>query len=439
MYDVIIAGAGASGLFAAVLLSRSGKKVLVLEHNTRPGKKLALCGGGNCNLGPIERESAELSLRYTKFTPHPKTGFFRQESVRALKTLYYTYPPSLVHTLFTSKELVIPPFTGLGLKLREEEEGRLYPAEYDARSFADELWTRAEKAGAQFNFNCEVQSIIKNESGGYTVQFLENSESSVEDSRCVILATGGFAYPKIGGSDTGNTLLSNLGIAYRSGKPAMGPLLIQDYPFSASSGTVIQAQGTVVSRKTGAELVRSKKDQLLFTHRGLSGPLILDLCASVHECETEEPFLVLDLLPDLTKDTLLASMQLQVKEHPQKMAVQILSVFFPKVLSATILKKAHIDSEMISAEIPKAAMMRCADLVKAFSLEVKLPTSIHEAMSWSGGCESSEIDFATMESKKNSGLFLTGDMVSMCRPCGGYSLWFCWTSALAACIAINKQ
>lgn len=438
MYDVIIIGAGASGLFAAVLLSGAGKKVLVLEQNSRAGKKLSLCGGGNCNLGPAETESGDLSLCYSQFTVNPKTGNFRQEKVRALKTLYFAYPPSLVRSLWTSTDIVKGSFRGLGIALREEN-GLLYPEKYDAPSLAEELCKRAVKSGAIFIYNTGASAIIKKEKEGYEIHAVDkNGKKMTAASSAVILATGGFSFPGIGGNDSGNKLLFPLSISCRQGKPAIGPVKTENYPFRASSGTVIPSRVSVISQKTGECLAQSKIGQLLFTHHGLSGPVILDLCAAFGECESEKPYLVLDFLPSLSREELFAAMQSFAKEHPKKQAVQLLSSFFPRGLSLILVEKAGINSESVSAEVSKEAMQKTVALVKAFRMDTVLPASRTEAIGWTGGCECGEIDFTTMEAKKSAGLFITGDMVSMCRPCGGYSLWFCWTSALAASIKIEN-
>lgn len=445
MYDVIIIGSGASGLMSAVLLSGSGKKVLVLEKNAREGKKLSLCGGGNCNIGPRERESEELWTRYDQYTVNTKTGGIRQEPVRGLKNLYYAYPPSLVRRLLSSNESITGKIRGLGIQLREED-GLLYPSDYDARSFSEELRTRAQKTGAEFRFGIEVTAIIPNpQSDGFSISITSNGgngenkgDVASADSRFVILATGGFSYPTIGGNDSGNNLLSALGIQVKKGMPAMGPITVENYPFGESSGTVIKAGVTIISSLTGKVLTRPITGDLLFTHRNLSGPLILDICGALHECAIEKPRVVLDLAPDITRDELIESMIQFAREHHGKQAVNLLSSYFPRTLASLILGKAEIDAKALSATIPRAAMARAAALVKEYALTPILPSSRQDAMSWTGGCLSTEIDFSTMEAKKTPGLYILGDMVSFCRPCGGYSLWFCWTGALAAAIAIEE-
>jgi len=428
MLDVLIIGAGASGLFSALLLSRAGKKVLVIESQSRAGKKLSLCGGGSCNVGPFERESAALAARYLRYVQHPKTGLFRQEPVRQLKTLYFEYSPSLLKALWTSDGIVSGPFAGLGIALREED-GKLYPKDFDARSLAAELCLRSTQAGAQFRYDTAARSVTPRTEGGFDI--LLEGGSSVS-ARAVILASGGFSYPAVGGNDSGNSMLESLGLSVHEGMPAMGPVPVRNWRFASSSGTVIPARVSLRTEASGRELVRTGVDQLLFTHRGLSGPVILDICAAVHECAEEKPLLVLDLLPALGAEDLAASMQALAREHPHRQAVQFLTAHFPRVLSAALLEEAGIGSETMSAEVPKAAMQRLAALVKTCPAEPELPASRSEAMGWTGGCDPSELDFTTMESKKITGLFVVGDMVAMCRPCGGYSLWFCWTSALAA-------
>lgn len=439
MYDVIIIGAGASGLMSAVLLSGSGKKLLVLEKNAREGKKLSLCGGGNCNIGPRERESEELWARYDQFTINAKTDGIRQEPVRALKKLYYAYPPSLVRRLLSSTDIIAGKIRGLGIQLREED-GLLYPSEYNARSFSDELRSRAQKMGAKFQFGVEVSAIIPNaHSDGFSIRMTDkNGNITSADSRFIILATGSFSYPTIGGNDSGNGLLSALGIGVKQGMPAMGPLTVENYPFGGSSGTVINAGATVISSLTGKVLTHPITGNLLFTHRNLSGPIILDICGAIHECANEKPRVMLDLAPDITRDELIESMVKSAREHHSKQAAHLLSSYFPRTLASTILGKAGIDAKAFSATISRAAMARAAALVKEYVLTPILPSSRQEAMSWTGGCLSNEIDFFTMGAKKVRGLYVLGDMVSFCRPCGGYSLWFCWTGALAAAIAIEE-
>jgi predicted Rossmann fold flavoprotein len=435
MYDVIIIGAGASGLFSAVLLSGAGKKVLVLEQNPAGGEKLSLCGGGNCNLGPVECESEALSARYTQFSLNVKTGHMRQEPVRPLKTLYYAYQPLLVRKLWTSGDLVHGLFRGLGIEFREEE-GLLYPARFDARSLARELCRRAEKAGVRFVYGSKVTA-VKKAAGGYEVNLAGASEGAAGFlSRVVILAAGGFSYPSIGGNDSGNILLKSLGIGCRPGMPAMGPVAVRNYPFAASSGTAVTASVNLVPRAGGAKLARAETGQVLCTHRGFSGPAILDMCAAVHECAKEDPVLVFDFMPHMSREALLAAMQKQAHEHPRRHSEQLLSLFFTRAFSGTFLTMAGIAAEKLCAEVSKAEMIKAVELVKAMRLDPVTPVSRDEAMSWTGGCEAGEIDFATMEARKAPGLFVTGDMVAMCRPCGGYSLWFCWTSALAAAVKI---
>lgn len=457
MYDLVVIGAGASGLFSAVLAARKGLAVLVLEKNSRPGKKLALCGGGNCNIGPREQDIDDLMPRYAVLGSTKKQSMVQKLTFRKGKNLWYQIPPAQV----------LETFSDLGIAIRYQD-GQLFPAEYDAPGFRDELERLATEAGARILLNRHVTSLEWKTEGLDTAcwHIACGAQDSFLGQHC-FLACGGSAYPTIGGTDQGNEILASLGVATHQGEPAMGGLHLRptmtikgglkgpggaqssrkSLPLAELSGLVIPARVQVWNAGLDTLLCNQPPEQLLFTHRGLSGPAILDICGLIHESSKgldleNAPVLVVDFCPDQnwkSLDDASSMLLVRAKEMPKKQLLSLVSELVPRALAAAIIDVASLDPAMVLGNMTRVSISDIAALLWSAVLKPRLPTPWAEAMSWTGGCDPGELDMSTMEVSAKPGLYVLGDMVSLDRPCGGYSLWFAWTSAMAAVKDISKK
>lgn len=454
--DLIIIGAGAAGLFAAVYAARSGLRVLVLEKNSRSGKKLALCGGGNCNIGPREHDIETLLPRYGVFGAKKSSNGGYRSPFRRGKSLWYQVPPASVREVFTD----------WGIRVREQD-GQLFPADYDAPGFRDKLEAMALEAGARIVLNRHVTSLgSRNSEEGQLWELCCGDEEVFVAPHC-FLACGGASYPTIGGTNQGNQLLSVLGVPVREGQPAMGGLhlrpviavpggfrgpardsgLRKSLPLADLSGLVMPVRVQVKTGRLDQILAEPQVEQILFTHRGLSGPAVLDICGLVHEASVgcdpgEVPVIVLDFCPSRawkSYDDALRDILAMARENPRKHLASLVSELVPRALALALIDIACLEADAVLGNVTRAAFTDVALLLSTTVLSPRLPTPWTEVMSWTGGCDPRAVDFTTMELKDAPGLYVLGDMVALDRPCGGYSLWFAWTGALAAVRHVNEK
>ena len=391
-----IIGAGASGMAAALAAAENeNNQVLLMERQARVGRKLLATGNGRCNL---------TNLHAVQRGYHGEDPAFANAAIRAF-----------------DPEMTLEWFRGLGLYTVAEESGRVYPYSDQANSVVDVLRLALQKKNITLKTGCEVQKIRK-EALGFTVS---NGE---EEFYCdkLIVACGGLAGTKLGGSMAGYKLLAKLGHKSTRLRPTLVQLkcawggVVSLKGVRANCHAAIYKDGTLFAESTG---------ELQFTEYGISGPVIFEISRDV--CYEKGSWTaVLDFLPQWT------DLQLQ-KELSRRMETELpmeelLTGILHNRLGRVLTRCAGVKSKEFAKELSKEEMIAVCACAKAFEMELTEPLGMDSAQVTAGGVITDQFDSDTMESRLVPGLYACGEVLDVDGDCGGYNLQWAWSSGRAA-------
>ena len=404
MYDVIIVGGGPSGLMAAIAAGEIGKKVLLLEKGTKLGKKLAISGGGRCNV--TNRLSQEEIVKHI-----PGNGRF-------------LYSPFSVF----NNEDIIEFFEGLGVELKEEDHGRMFPVSNRAQDVVDTLIRQLEKLRVEVLFERPVAKLLMDDEKVLGVRLKSGQEIL---SKSVVLAVGGKAVPQTGSTGDGYPWAQRAGHTVTTLYPTEVPLL-SDERFIKSKelqGLALRDVAVSVLNKKGKVLITHQMD-MLFTHFGLSGPAILRCSQFVVKERMkngEQPVdMVIDSLPVENNESTFQMLVKLMKDDPKKSVKNVWKSVVPERWLLFLLNRAGIDVNEVGANMPNEKVRTLASLLKSFTMKVNGTQPIEKAFVTGGGVSVKEIEPKTMASKKKSGLYFCGEILDIHGYTGGYNI----TSAL---------
>ena len=382
-FDVIIIGAGASGLMAAIEAGRRGRSVLVLDHNPRIGEKIRVTGGGHCNVTNREISSGH----YLSRNPH----FCKSALAR-----------------FTPADF-LGRLAEHGIQVQERDHGQVFCAG-SARAVVEWLEREALAAGVLIRTSCPVAEVRRDD--GFRVRIPGETASA----SALIVASGGLSYAKLGATDFARALASRFGIGVTEMRPGLVPLIL-DSPetrvFRQLSGISLDA----VVRCGRIEFA----EKVLFTHRGLSGPAILQ--ASSYWKEGEE--LVLDLLPGVD-----AREFLRAGRRTRRSLVAVLADLLPRRFAEVWL--AGRGAAKPAASFSPGTLDRLAEDLHAWRLRPDGTEGYEKAEVTVGGIDTRELSSQTMESRKIPGLYFVGECVDVTGWLGGYNLQWAWSSGWTA-------
>jgi len=407
-YDVIVIGGGASGMFAAGMAAQNGKRVLLLEKNKELGKKLAITGGGRCNITNAENDERKLLSHYGD----------------AAKFLYSPFSQFGVRDTFAF-------FEGQGLPLVVEAGKRAFPETQSAPDVVATLKRFMTKNGVTLKTGYKVKGFVTHE--GKIVGIETNKESFSGES--FILATGGSSHAHTGSTGEGVEWLRSLGHTVHKPNPNIVPLKVEEKWVKDLSGTALPFMKiTFTDLNNSKKLQFSKTGRLLFTHFGLTGPLILNAANEVKRLLKNGPVRAyIDLYPDTEAGTVRNRVLEVFTVNKNKALRNVLREFAPARMGnaiASLLPQELREKKVHS--VSKEERQHIADLLKALPLTVIDTMGYDWAVVSDGGVELSEIEMKTMRSKVHDNLFFTGDVLNISRPSGGYSLQLCWTTGFVA-------
>lgn len=404
MYDVIIVGGGPSGLMAAIAAGEIGKKVLLLEKGTKLGKKLAISGGGRCNV--TNRLTQEEIVKHI-----PGNGRF-------------LYSPFSVF----NNEDIITFFEGLGVPLKEEDHGRMFPVSNRAQDVVDTLIRQLEKLRVEVRFERPVAKLLMNDEKIQGVR-LRNGEEIL--SKSVVLAVGGKAVPQTGSTGDGYPWAQRAGHTVTALYPTEVPLLSEERFIKSKElqGLALRDVAVSVLNKKGKVLITHQMD-MLFTHFGLSGPAILRCSQFVVKERLkngEQPVdVVIDSLPGENNESAFQMLVKLMKDDPKKSVKNVWKSVVPERWLLFLLNRAGIDSNEIGANLSNEKVRALVVLLKSFTMKVNGTQPIEKAFVTGGGVSIKEIEPKTMASKKKPGLYFCGEILDIHGYTGGYNI----TSAL---------
>ncbi|MDF2539437.1 MAG: hypothetical protein K0S76_2458 [Herbinix sp.] len=418
-FDVIIIGAGASGLMAAIAAGRAGRSVLVLEQKDRAGKKILATGNGKCNFTNLLQE------------PH----CYRSDN--------YDFPWKAVSRFDVHQTITL--FEELGI-YPKERDGYLYPNSEQAASVVEVLLLECKRVGVQFAYG---EKAVKVEAPKYTIitetelpteKTKEKSGQSKQkkyDTEKLILSTGGCASSKLGSDGSGYRLAESLGHSLVKPLPALVQLKASDKFLKTLSGVRTSAKVSVYAQD---KLLSTEAGEIIFTDYGISGIPILQLsrfAAKALDCK-QKVHLLIDFLPEVTKEEIITIIHKRIKQNSDKSIEEMMIGLLNHKLTYILIKEAKLDPMDKSKKLLDHEIIDLVKQIKAFRMTITDTNSFENAQVCSGGVSTKEVDEATMESKLSKNLYLTGELLDVDGTCGGYNLQWAWSSGYLAGIAAGS-
>ena len=394
VYDIAVVGGGPAGVMAAIRASQHKKRVVLIERNDAIGKKLLLTGKGRCNI----TNSASIDAFLEKFG---RQGPFFRNAFNA----------------FSNQDLV-DFFKSQGLKFKLERQGRLFPVTDTSESVVKTLKVSLTKKKIEILYNMRLLGIKKRDS---SLQLDFISHPSIA-ARKVILATGGASYKDTGSTGDGFRIAEKLGHVILPIKPALVPLTTKERWVKGLSGLTLK--NVRLTFIIGKKKITTSVGECLFTHFGVSGPLVLDISGRIvsqlEKFKTAQLFI--DLKPALREQKLENRLMREFRDSGNKDMKNIIKTLLPQRLGELFLDLVHIDPNKKGNQVTQKERSSLIRLFKKLSLTVTGSLPIEEAMVTDGGVSTKEIDPRTMESKIIPGLYFAGEIIDGSAPSGGYSL-----------------
>ena len=411
-FDVIIIGGGASGMTAGVFAAQQGAKVLILEKNKNLGEKLKITGGGRCNITNAEYDTRKFLANYGEGAPFLHSAFAQ----------------------FGIKD-TFEFFESNGLPLVVQERKRAFPASERALDVFRTLEKLLIKHDVTIYSDTQVTAIEPTKDGQVHSILTKKGTYTAEK---YILATGGQSHPETGSTGDGFKWLARLGHSVTSPTPSIVPLAVSDDWVKSLSGVSLSFM-RITFYVNGVKSFK-KLGKILFTHFGLSGPLILNSAKKVEDLLHEGAVTAtIDAYPDTDLGALEDKLIKIFDANKNKMLKNMFDQVTPEGTSEAILSLCHgIDIDKKVHNITKEERKQIVNLLKALPVTITGLMGFDRAVVADGGVPMTEIDTKTMQSKIVKNLYVTGDLLHINRPSGGYSLQLCWTTGYVAGVASAK-
>jgi len=406
-YHKIIIGAGPAGLFTAIFAKQKGQKILLIEKNNSIGEKLAITGKGRCNI-----TNATDDLK-TLVSSYKKNGKF----------LYHAFSEFCVEdTLnFFNKEL--------GIKTKIERGNRVFPESDDAYEIIEKMYSLVKD---DILFNCDVQEILKEKKGDSITGIKTNKGIFTADK--YVIATGGKSYPLTGSNGDGYELAKSLGHKIVEPKPALVPITTKEPWVKDLAG--LGLKNIRMDIYQNGKKIFSKFGELLFTHTGISGPIVIDCAREIGNLLEKSPVkVIIDLKPALTYPTLKERINKDITEAGNKAIKNSLSKLLPSSLIPVVIKLAKINPDQKVSQLSKDSKNILLHTLKELTLNITDIGDWNNAIVTDGGVDIKEIDPNTMKSKTINNLYFAGEIIDVYGPTGGYNLQLCWSTGYLAGIS----
>ncbi len=404
IHDVIVIGAGAAGLMAAGTAAALGKDVLLLERNDRPAKKVLITGKGRCNvtnnctqdhfISQVKHNGRFLYSAIATFSPQNAMAFFEEQ----------------------------------GVPLKTERGNRVFPVSDKAADIAGALTRYAAQNGAVTRKGRAKSLVINNN----TVTGVKTYEGETLLARSVVIATGGLSYPLTGSTGDGYRLAAAAGHTISPTSASLIPIVTNEAWCAHAMGLSLKNVTLSVFDAQKNKTVFSELGEMLFTHFGVSGPLVLSASSVMEEVSLSDYTLSIDLKPALTLEQLDARILRDFSQNNNRDFANSLGALLPKKLIPVIVYLSDIPENTKVHQITREMRLKLAQLFKGLRITPKAFRPIEEAIITSGGVVVSEIEPKTMRSKQCSGLFFAGEVLDVDAYTGGYNLQIAFSTGLLA-------
>ena len=403
VFDTVIAGGGASGCFAAIHAARRGRRVLVLDGNDRLLHKLSITGKGRCNvtndcdtdtlMRNIPRNPRFLYSAFSRCTPADVMAFFEEA----------------------------------GVPLKVERGHRVFPVSDKAGDIAAALRREMDKAGVTVKLNARVKMLLTENGVCTGVHTADGQEYRAES---VLLATGGASYPRTGSTGDGYRLAAAAGHTVIPPVPSLIPLETAEDDAREMQGLSLRNVTLTVTR--GKKVLFSELGEMLFTHFGVSGPLVLSASSRMTSDALSETLLTVNLKPGLTPEQLDARVLRDFAEVPNRAVCNIMKGLLPSSMIPAVLRRAEIEPEKKAHDITKAERIRLCGIMQKLTFHPTTMRPVAEAIITRGGVSVKEVDPNTMASKLVKGLYFAGELLDVDAFTGGFNLQIAFATGYAA-------
>ena len=403
----IIVGGGAAGCFAAIQAARLGDSVTVIERNDRIGRKLRITGKGRCNLtNNCDRETLLANI------PH---------GGRFLYSAFAAFSPQDVMAFFED----------LGVALKTERGNRVFPVSDQAAEIVEALHREMQRLGVEI-VQGRVDSLTGDPDGN--CNGVRAGDMVCTGDR-VILATGGATYPLTGSEGDGYALVKALGHTVTEIRPSLVPLETFERDCAEMMG--VSLKNVTLTLKRDGKSVYTELGEMLFTHFGVSGPLVLS--ASAHMEQAGNYTLHIDLKPALTPEQLDTRLQREISAAPNKELPSLLRKLLPASMVMPMIGRCSIPARIRGNSLTKGQRLRIVQELKNFAFSVRRTRPIAEGIITRGGVSLKEVSPKTMESRIVPGLYMIGELLDCDAYTGGFNLQIAWSTAYAAAHAAENR
>lgn len=394
VYDIAVVGAGPAGIMASVRARQLTRDVILLERNNCIGKKILLSGKGRCNVTNIASVD-DFIVKFGRQGEFLRTAFSR----------------------FFNQEL-IDFFKMKGLEMRIERQGRVFPITDRAISIIEVLKKYLQESSVTILYKKQVFDIKKD--SNFFRLFLDTKDQIIAEK--VILAAGGKSFSETGSSGDGFALANKLGHTIVTLRPGLVPLKTKESWVKELKGLTLK--NIRLTFKSKNKKIVSNVGELLFTHFGVSGPLVLDLSSSVLGLlnENKEVILEIDLKPGLSPEQLEERLLREFGITGKKSVKNVLKELFPHKLAGLFVHLLGIDYNKRAGQVTREERRSILNMLKSLRLHIAGSLPLEEAMVTCGGVSTKEINPRTMESKIVQGLYFAGELIDGSAPSGGYNL-----------------
>ncbi len=409
MSKVLIIGGGAAGMLASIFAARNGHEVHVFEKNEKLGKKLFITGKGRCNI----TNASDMDVLFSSVVTNEKF----------LYSSFYSF----------TNEQVIDFFEELGVKTKIERGNRVFPVSDHSSDVINGMIREMKRLRVHVHYD-EIVRNIKVTEGVFQELLLMDGEIVAGDA-CIV-ATGGCSYETTGSTGDGYRFAESMGHTVTPRYPCLVPLEVREWYAKELQGLALKNVTAKVS--DGKRVLFEEQGEMLFTHFGVSGPLILSASSYVVKQLQKKPLqLSIDLKPALTVEQLDKRILRDFEESKNKQFKNAIPKLFPSKLLPIMLELSGIDNEKKVNEISKEERLGFVHLIKNFSMELTGTRSFREAIITQGGVKVSEINPSTMESKKAKNVYYVGEVLDLDAVTGGFNLQIAWSTAYLAAISID--